>query len=60
MCLQVSWEQQRREKRITKKAEEVENTLREEEYKHQRLVKTQKQLAELSQAQSTDHLGTEL
>lgn len=45
--LQVQKDQQRREKRVSKKAEEVENALKEEEYKLNRLKQTQQALAEL-------------
>lgn len=53
----ASWEQHRKEKRISKKAEEVANTLREEEFKSERLSNAQQQLEDLTQPQNPTEEG---
>ena len=50
-------EQQRREKRVSKKAEEVENALKEEEYKLNRLSQTQQALAKLTKPEEAADEG---
>ena len=50
-------EQHRKEKRLSKKAEEVSNTLQEEHFKVERLLKAQQQLENLKEPQNATETG---